>query len=206
MGSTGNLSLIHSTAYLDASQDMNEVVNTFEANAPQKIINAVRQYAFGTYGDENAKAQFDDVAGLSQFIDTNTRLKVDGTLYRGVVLSDKELSALQVGKSANIKGLTSWSGREMVAHMYATGDDMGNTMGDKTGNAVVFIDANTKDAIVMPYTYPQAEALRSKNITYEVTKIVSQNEYIAPVGRKSSDADYYTAPVTYVYVKHRKMR
>ena len=90
--------------------------------------------------------------------------------------------------------------------MYATGDLSGNTMGDKRGKAVVFVDSNTNDALPFPYTYPQSEALRSSSMKYVVTKIVPASQYNKPIGRQNDTTEYYTEPVTYVYVKHKKGR
>lgn len=174
------------------------------------VLEALKDYAYGTYGDSDEKAEFDRTNGISEFIDRARQLKVTNnpTLYRGVVLSDSELAALKPGALApkdTFTGLTSWSTREIVSHMYAEGDSSGYTMGDKKGNPVVFIDTGkTNDGIVYPYTYPQNEVLRSKKYTYEIVRVVPASQYTKPIGRENTaDADntYYTEPVTYVYVK-----
>ena len=209
MGGIGSNKGSANNTYFFRMRRMGDMVAEFNSKTSTEIQQAFQYYAMGVYGDENDKDKWDRDNKISEFIESNTNLKLKNTtLYRGVVLTDAELAALKVGQDANIKGLTSWSDREMVGHMYAVGSD-GYTMGDKKGNPVVFIDANTNDAVANPYTYPQNEGMRSKNMTYTVTKIQTQGQYTQPVGRAATGDEKnssYQEPVTYVWVKHKRKK
>ncbi len=191
---------------------MGDQVNDFRAVVPDDINNGFQQYVYGMDGGAK-KAIFDETHGLSDFIDSSAadplRVSDNPVLYRGGTISDAEFQALEVGKPLNIMDsqnqLTSWSTREMVAHMYA--EDSKNVWGQggKKPHDVVIVDtSSTKDGIVYPYSYPANEVLRSRSRSYTVTKIVDASKYTKPIGRKNNESsDYYTNPVTYIYVKSR---
>ena len=192
-------------------QSTSEQVALFRSAMSPALNSAFRDYATGMVGG-NQKAAFDDQHGLSDFIDSHSadplRVKDNPTLYRGGTISDEQFQALQVGKPLSIMDsqgqLTSWSTRELAAHMYAEESSLTWGQGGKKPHDVIVVDqSKTRDAIVMPYTYPQNEVLRSKRKSYTITKIVDESQYNGPIGRGSDSTDYYTKPVTYIYVKSK---
>lgn len=196
------------------SLDMTSQVNKFDSVVnDQNLINAFRGYASGMYGGDE-KEEFDNEYGISDFIDSDTssplHLRNNPTLYRGGTISDAELNNLKVGDTLDIMDskdqLTSWTDREMVAHMYAEeSSGVWGQGGSQPRNVVIVDTSKTSDAIVMPYSYPQNETLRSKRMEYKITKIVDEAQYKSPIGRKNEASnDYYLSPVTYIYVKSKK--
>lgn len=190
---------------------MSSQVKQFQAvlNNP-KLDAAFREYVSGMVGGAS-KAGWDDSNGVSRFIDSAAAnpLKVTNNpvLYRGGTLTDAEFHALKVGSTFDAMDsknqLTSWSDREIVAHMYAE-DSSGvwGQGGSNPHNVVVVDTSNTTDGVVVPYTYPQNEVLRSKSVSYKITRIVDASQYKAPIGREKEAAnDTYKSPVTYIYVK-----
>ena len=174
--------------------------------------NALDAYAMGTYqsvGKDAFARQYD----LADVIDKSTKLHLgNATLYRGADLTDKEFNDLTSGKSIDyLSGVTSWSVREDVAHMYAQGDNYtGETYRTMYGGApgeghkVVFIEKNTNDSMALPST-SLAESLRSPR-EYRVTKIVPLYQYKKVNDPYSAKNSGYDEPVTYVYVTSKKAK
>lgn len=191
---------------------LNEQVSIFEKTieATPTQLKALKQYGWGTYDDKVAFAKKHD---LEQLIDNNVSLHLGGAkLFRGGYVDDKEYDALLNGKNTNmLKGVTSWSLREDVAHMYAQGDPYtGEVFGGRKaegGHRVIFVEDKTNDSLPLPYTYPHAEALRS-NRNYTITKIIKESEYSGKEtdGGRSAAHSGFDEPVTYIYVKSEKRR
>lgn len=200
---------VRSTVFFEESA--REQAKIFEDNMSPELADAFREYAFGMEGGANKK-RFDEENGLSDFIDSSAsqalRVVDNPTLYRGGTISDEEFRALKVGQDLSImdskNNLTSWSNREAVAHMYAEeSKSVWGQGGAKSHDVVVVDSSRTSDAIVFPYTYPQNEVLRSRKRKYKIDRIVDESKYTKPIGRGSDTSDYYTKPVTYIYVSAR---
>lgn len=196
-------------------KDMTEQVKYFESQLTPKLERAFTMYSAGVVGGD-LKATFDSQMGMSEFIDSDAskplRVTNNPTLYRGGTISDAEYQNLKVGETLDAMDsknqLTSWSDREMVAHMYAEQSKSLWGQGGSNSHDIVIVDTSkTNDGIVMPYTYPHNEIVRSKKMSYKITKIVDETNYSKPIGReKELTNDYYKKPVTYVYVKSIKSR
>lgn len=198
------------------NMDEGQQIDIFKGAASQKVADGIKAYAFGNYEYDN-KGLLDDKYGISDFIDSDAskavRVTNNPVLYRGGSLTDEEYKNLKVGATLEIMhskdNLTSWTDREMVAHMYAEeGVYVRNTAGERTHNVVIVDTSKTSDGIVDPYLFPQNEVLRSRRMGYTITKIVDASEYDKPIGREReyNPYDYYTSPVTYVYVKSKRTK
>lgn len=181
--------------------------------ASKEQLQALKDYAAGTYHSKSAsKDTFVDKYDFSGIIENSKDLHLGGaTLFRGADLTDQEYSDLVNGKSnPYLSGVTSWSLREDVAHMYAEGDNISGTtyrtLHNKGGksNRVIFVEQDTDDAMAFPYATAHNEALRSKNREYVVTKIVPESQYSKIKDIYSSKHSGFDKPVTYVYVKSKK--
>lgn len=208
-GSSGLKSGVQSNAFFD--KNAREQAKIFEENMSPELADAFREYAFGMEGGSNKK-RFDEENGLSDFIDSSASRALhvadNPTLYRGGTITDEEYRALKVGQDLSImdskNNLTSWSNREVVAHMYAEESKSVWGQGGAKSHDVVIVDSSRiSDAIVFPYTYPQNEVLRSRKRKYKIDRIVDESKYTKPIGRGSDTSDYYTKPVTYIYVSAR---
>lgn len=204
------------------NRDMHPQVIEFEEGMDANLLKGLKQYVSGVYetdinqttGDYSssdafaAKQAHDEKYGISKFIDTDTSKHVNDnpTLYRGAIMNDEDFNKLLAGKPVkDLQGLTSWSDREMVAHMYAQESDM--VWGDRGGKRVVFIDeSKTNDGMVLPYTYPANEVLRSKSMSYTVDRVVDISEYTTAKGRENDGKSQYQKPVYYVYVKGKRSK
>ena len=205
----GSSSGVNSGAFFN--RKMWDQVTDFRAVVPADIESGFQQYVYGVEGGSK-KAAFDEAHGLSDFIDSPAadalRVSDNPILYRGGTISDAEFQALEVGKPLDIMDsknqLTSWSTREMVAHMYAEDSKTVWGQGGSKPHDVVVVDMlSTRDGIVYPYSYPSNEVLRSRSRSYIVTKIVDASKYTKPIGRENDGKSQYTNPVTYIYVKSR---
>ena len=191
------------------NRDMTSQVMDFKKVVPTDIESAFMQYVYGGEGG-NKKAEFDEQNGLSDFIDSKAanplRPTNNPTLYRGGTITDEQFKNLKVGEQLDIMDskdqLTSWSTREMVAHMYAEQSKLTWGQGGSKPHDVVIVDTSkTSDGIVYPYSYPQNEVLRSRTKNYTITKIVDSSQYKGPIGRENDGKSQHTDPVTYIYVK-----
>lgn len=151
---------------------------------------------WGLIIDEGTRNALDNKYKISEFIDTNKQLQIKNnvTLYRGIAVNqntyDSIISNLNKSTSIDMKGISSWSTQENVAHMYAT-DEYSKMIGDKTRSIIFINEGRHKNAIVYPWTDVN-EVIQSKTVKYRITKI-KEYEY--------NEKDYYNAPATYVYVQ-----
>ena len=180
--------------------------------ASKEQLKALENYAQGTYHEyENGKDNLVEKYNFSEIIENSKDLHLgNATLFRGADLTEKEYNELISGKSQPyLNGVTSWSLREDVAHMYAQGDpftgETYRTMHGDTGKShkVIFIEENTDDAMALPYAPAHNEALRSKNRKYTITKIIPESKYKKVTDIYSAANSGFDAPVTYIYVKSK---
>ena len=193
------------------NRDITPQVDEFNKVVPEDLRMAFLQYGYGLEGGAE-KAKYDKANGLSDFIDSKAanplRVSDNPILYRGGTITDEEFKALKVGGTLDIMDskdqMTSWSTREMVAHMYAEQSKLTWGQGGNKPHDVVIVDnTKTKDGIVYPFTYPQNEVLRSRRKKYKITKIVDESKYTKPIGREKDGKSQHTDPVTYIYVESR---
>ena len=181
-------------------------------DATKEQLKALRHYAYGSY-NKVGKEQFAKDNQLEDLIDRNVELHLGGAkLFRGGYVTDEEYNNILNNKQTSmLNGLTSWSLREDVAHMYAQGDNnTGEIFGGRkaeNGHRVIFIEDKTDDSLPLPYTAPQSEALRSSR-DYTVTKIVKESDYKGKEddGGRSAKHSNFDKPVTYVYVRSTRRK
>ena len=182
-------------------------------NAQKK---ALQDYTRGHYvSEKNGKENLTEKYNFSKIIEDSKKLHLgNATLFRGGDISENDYQKLLKG-DANIdylKGVTSWSLREDVAHMYAQGDiSTGGTyrkmLGDNSqGHRVIFIEENTNDSMALPFASAHDESLRSKNRSYSISKIIPESEYKGITTSRNTAYRAFDEPVTYVFVKSTHKR
>lgn len=117
---------------------------------------------------------------IQKYIDASP--KAEGTIYRGMAVSDDVLANLQVGAEFNEKGyaISSWSSREDVGQRFAN-----VSFRNAGGNRVVFEYTNPKHGTPVAHLSPtpieQEVLVNNKNCSY---RIVGREEYVKGEGRK----------------------
>ena len=102
----------------------------------------------------------------------NASPKYDGTIYRGMSMSDEQLAILQVGGVFNEEkyAVSSWSSKEMVGQRYAS-----SSFNENGGNRVVFeYDNPSQGTPVQHLSVFETESevlVNNKGVNYEIVSI-----------------------------------
>lgn len=122
----------------------------------------LNKYQSGKLGESAMLKKYSD--NIEEFISKAPNWN-GGTIYRGVSLSDNELSGILSGKPFDMGGTKSWSSNRGVASEFADS----NAFGSKT-NKVLFRASGTKKGTSVKFMedpfFPSDEVLVSKDVRY----------------------------------------
>ena len=144
------------------------------------LFTDVRKYQRGEKLDE--WADMDAVKAISR--DAEEYIKVAprwnaGETYRGVTLSDKELSSYTVGSTLDMGGMSSWSSKKSVASDFAHR----NATYERPNSVMFHCDTQSKGTGIrhMSVIELEDEVLCSKDAKYQVLKVETQDDGITHI-------------------------
>lgn len=144
------------------------------------LFTDVRKYQRGEKLDE--WADMDAVKAISR--DAEEYIKVaprwnGGETYRGVTLSDKELSSYTVGSTLDMGGMSSWSSKKSVASDFANR----NATYERPNSVMFHCDTQSKGTGIrhMSVIELEDEVLCSKDAKYQVLKVETQDDGITHI-------------------------